>query len=98
MENEFNYIIDSFIESEKETFKLGIINKGIKEDFFNSTKSFIREAKKFNKSLSYMDIGQAMRNVWIVNILQAAFGEKVGLSKAIFGYSMLYPYTDNYLG
>ncbi|MFU7514475.1 hypothetical protein [Clostridium sp. HCS.1] len=96
-ENEFNYIIDSFIESEKETFKLGIINKGIKEDFFNSTKSFIREAKKFNKSLSYMDIGQAMRNVWIVNILQAAFGEKVRLSKAIFGYSMLYPYTDNYL-
>ncbi len=96
-ENEFNYIIDSFIESEKETFNLGIINKGIKDDFFNSTKSFIREAKKFNESLSYIDIGQAMRNVWIVNILQAAFGERVRLSKAIFGYSMLYPYTDNYL-
>ena len=96
-ESEFNYIINSLIESEKETFKLGIINKGIKDDFFNSTKSFIREAKFFNESLSYMDIGQAMRNVWIVNILQASFGEKVKLSKAIFGYSMLYPYTDNYL-
>ncbi|MCF0147316.1 MAG: hypothetical protein HUJ77_02845 [Clostridium sp.] len=96
-ESEFNYIINSLIESEKETFKLGIINKGIKDDFFNSTKSFIREAKFFNESLSYMDIGQAIRNVWIVNILQASFGEKVKLSKAIFGYSMLYPYTDNYL-
>ena len=96
-ESEFNYIINSFIESEKETFKLGIINKGIKDDFFNRTKSFIREAKFFNESLSYMDIGQAIRNVWIVNILQASFGEKVKLSKAIFGYSMLYPYTDNYL-
>ncbi|MDV4150075.1 hypothetical protein R0131_04415 [Clostridium sp. AL.422] len=96
-ENEFNKIIDNFIESEKETFKLGIINKGIKDDFFNSTKSFIKEAKQFDENLSYIDIGQAMRNVWIVNILQAAFGEKVQLSKSIFGYSMLYPYTDNYL-
>lgn len=94
---EFNEIIDNFIESEKETFKLGIINKSIKEDFFNSTKSFIKEAKGFDEKLSYIDIGQAIRNVWIVNILQAAFGEKVQLSKAIYGYSMLYPYTDNYL-
>ena len=96
-EKEFNEIIDNFIESEKETFKLGIINKGIKEDFFNSTKGFIKAAKEFDKDLTYTDIGQAMRNVWIVNILQAAFGEKVKLSKSIFGYSMLYPYTDNYL-
>lgn len=96
-ENEFNKIIDDFIESERETFKLGIINKGIKDDFFNSTKRFIKEAKQFDENLSYSDIGQAMRNVWIINILQAAFGEKVQFSKAIFGYSMLYPYTDNYL-
>lgn len=96
-ENEFNKIIDSFIKSEEETFKLGIINKGIKNDFFNSTKGFIKEAKQFDENLSYSDIGQAMRNVWIINILQATFGEKVHLSKSIFGYSMLYPYTDNYL-
>ena len=96
-ECEFNEIIDNFIESEKETFKLGIINKSIKDDFFNSTKSFIRMAKEFDKNLSYIDIGQATRNVWIVNILQAVFGEKVQMSNAIFGYSMLYPYTDNYL-
>ena len=96
-QNEFDEIIDNFIESEKETFKLGIINKNIKNDFFNSTKRFIKEAKQFDENLSYTDIGQAMRNVWIINILQAVFGEKVQLSKAIFSYSMLYPYTDNYL-
>lgn len=96
-QNEFDEIIDNFIESEKETFKLGIINKNIKNDFFNSTKRFIKEAKQFDENLSYTDIGQAMRNVWIINILQAVFGEKVQLSKAIFSYSMLYTYTDNYL-
>ncbi len=95
--NDFDKIIDDFIESEEDAFKLGIINKNLKNDFFNSTKSFIKEAKKFNKSLSYSDIGQAVRNVWIINILQASFGQKVEFSKAIFGYSMLYPYTDNYL-
>ena len=94
---DFDRIIDNFIESEEDVFKLGIINKNLKDDFFKSTKMFIREAKEFDKNLSYSDIGQAMRNVWIINILQAAFGESVAFSKGIFGYSMLYPYTDNYL-
>ncbi|MCI6693482.1 MULTISPECIES: hypothetical protein [unclassified Clostridium] len=94
---EFNEIIDNYIESEKETFKLGIINKDMKDDFFKSTKNFIKKAKEFEKNLTYKEIGQAMRNIWIVNILQVAFGEKVQLSKGAFGYSMLYPYTDNYL-
>lgn len=30
-------------------------------------------------------------------MLQQAFGEKIKFNNAIFGYSMLYPYTDNYL-
>ena len=38
-----------------------------------------------------------MRNVWIINILQRLKGVDITLSNAIFGYSMLYPYTDNYL-
>lgn len=94
---EINKIIDNFIYSEKDTFKLGILNKEFKENFFDSTKTFIRKAKEFDENLNYADIGQAMRNVWIINLLQASFGEKVEFSKAIFGYSMLYPYTDNYL-
>lgn len=94
---DFDNIIDNFIESEEDIFKLGIVNKNLKDDFFKSTKIFIKEAKEFDENLSYSDIGQAMRNVWIINILQAAFGEKVEFSKGIFGYSMLYPYTDNYL-
>lgn len=75
--NDFDNIIDNFIESEEESFKLGMVNKNLKDDFFKSTKMFIKEAKEFDKNLSYSDIGQAMRNVWIINLLQAAFGEKV---------------------
>lgn len=69
----------------------------LKSDFFKVTKNFVKEAKRFDENISVNDIGQAMRNVWIINILQAINGEKVELSRAVFGYSMLYPYTDNYL-
>lgn len=78
-------------------FKLHYLDKHIREEMIESTKNFISEAKKFDKDISLEDIGQAMRNVWIVNILQAIFYHEVKFTTAIFGYSMLYPYTDNYL-
>ncbi|NEU06551.1 hypothetical protein [Clostridium senegalense] len=73
------------------------IENHIDEKFFESTKFFIENCKSFDDKLTFEDIGQAMRNLWIVNILQKAFGYNVQFTKAIFGYSMLYPYTDNYL-
>ncbi|MDS0526280.1 hypothetical protein NNC19_11365 [Clostridium sp. SHJSY1] len=78
-------------------FKLNFMDKHIREGMIESTKKFISEAKKFDKDMPLEDVGQAMRNVWIVNILQAIFYNEVKFSNAIFGYSMLYPYTDNYL-
>lgn len=78
-------------------FKLENFDENLKERFFKSTENFIKASREFDKKLKLEDIGQAMRNVWIINILQAVMGEEVSLTKAIFGYSMLYPYTDNYL-
>ncbi|MGL5085460.1 MAG: class 1 isoprenoid biosynthesis enzyme [Clostridium sp.] len=91
-----NSYIDKIIEVE-DTFKLGTIDKNMKEQFFRSTKKFINECKNFDEDIDYNDIGQAMRNVWIVNIFQKVMGRDIEFSNAIFGYSMLYPYTDNYL-
>lgn len=91
-----NKYLDKIISTEG-MFKLGIIDKKMKDKFIEATKEFISSSKKFDKNLSYEDIGQAMRNLWIVNMLQQAFGEEIKFTKAIFGYSMLYPYTDNYL-
>jgi len=66
------------------------ISKGI----MDITKSFIIDALK-NESLNFEDIGQAIRNAWIMNILQFMLDIKVEYTPSIFGYSMLYPYTDN---
>ena len=73
------------------------MNERVKEQLLQVSKTFIREARKFDPSLSLSDIGQAMRNVWICAVLQMLFCKEVHDSKAVFGYSMLYPYTDNLL-
>ncbi|MGQ7869307.1 class 1 isoprenoid biosynthesis enzyme [Sunxiuqinia sp. sy24] len=66
-------------------------------EMMNATKAFIKQAKKFDPSLSIQSIFQACRNVWIMTGLQLILGRRVELTPSIFAYSMLYPYTDNFV-
>jgi len=59
------------------------------------SKSFVRRAVAFDPELSFHDIFQACRNVWIMNGLQLVMGIPMQLTDSIFAYSMLYPYSDN---
>jgi hypothetical protein len=59
------------------------------------TRQFVKQARHFDDELSFQDIYQGGRNVWIMNGLQVVLGLPVKLSPSIFAYSMLYPYTDN---
>ncbi|HUJ29644.1 MAG TPA: hypothetical protein VLY23_00055 [Candidatus Acidoferrum sp.] len=56
-----------------------------------------RQARLFDPAVSAADIFQASRNAWTACGLQILMGQKMRLTPAIFAYSMLYPYTDNYL-
>jgi len=56
-----------------------------------------RGARRFDPSISLPDIFQATRNAWTAAALQVLLGREMHLTPAIFAYSMLYPYTDNYL-
>jgi hypothetical protein len=56
-----------------------------------------REARRFDPAVSTTDILQASRNAWTACGLQMLLGQKMRLTPAIFAYSMLYPYTDNYM-
>ena len=58
---------------------------------------FVPAARRFDPAIGGVDIFQALRNVWTMNGMQALLGLPVCLTPAIFAYSMLYPYTDNYL-
>ena len=54
-------------------------------------------ARQFDPSLGMPDIIQACRNAWTACGMQPLLGLRVHLTPAIFGYSMLYPYSDNFL-
>jgi len=65
--------------------------------FFKSSESFLKKVRIYDSEISKEDIGQAFRNVWIMNLLQKSFRIPVVCTDGVFGYSMLYPYTDNYM-
>lgn len=65
--------------------------------FTGTGRELARAARLFDPSMSAADIFQASRNAWTANGLQILLGLPARLTPAIFGYSMLYPCTDNYL-
>lgn len=69
----------------------------LSDSYTEATKKFIETGRRFDPNLSMEDIFQACRNVWIINGIQSMMGLPIELTPSVFAYSMLYPYTDNYL-
>ena len=65
--------------------------------FTETGRALARAARRFDPAIGAADIFQASRNAWTANGLQILLGLPAQLTPAIFGYSMLYPCTDNYL-
>lgn len=65
--------------------------------FQDQMKSMLRMIRSFDPDLSLQDIGQAFRNYLVYAVFRELNGLPQRCTPAIFGYSMLYPYTDNYL-
>lgn len=82
---------------EEKALYLSWLSEEERESFLHITCSFIKDARSFDASMSLENIGQAMRNVWIFMLLEKLFDHPLRYHKAIFAYSMLYPYTDNFL-
>ncbi len=78
-------------------YEESIIDFFIDSGYGNVTEEFIDEVKKFDSQMEVYDIFQAIRNVWIMNSIQILYDIEVKLTPSIFAYSMLYPYSDNYL-
>ena len=65
--------------------------------FSDVSEEFVRKARLFDPGLSGEDIYQAGRNAWTAHGLQWLWGMPVQVTPSIFAYSLLYPYSDNYL-
>lgn len=69
----------------------------IEKGYLNVAEEFIEAAKAEDSQLKNEEIFQAMRNVWIMNSLQIFWGLPLEMTPSVYSYSMLYPYTDNFL-
>ncbi len=58
---------------------------------------FAKWARRFDPELPMTDVEQACRNAWTVCGIQPVVGDRMEMTPAIVGYSLLYPYSDNYL-
>jgi len=65
--------------------------------FFPVGTQLARWARGFDAELSIADTVQASRNAWICCGAQALLGLPMELTPSILAYSLLYPYSDNYL-
>lgn len=84
MQNGDSYFFSGLTEAERKLFQ-------------EITIAFLRDVRSFDRELSLQDTMQALRNIWILAILQCLFQKNIGYHQAMFAYSMLYPYSDNYL-
>ncbi|HEX8713066.1 MAG TPA: hypothetical protein VF730_14400 [Terracidiphilus sp.] len=69
----------------------------ITNDFVALGAEFARQARRFDPQLGMEEIFQACRNGWTAGGLQSLLGAPVAITPSILGYSLLYPYSDNYL-
>ena len=66
-------------------------------NFLKVTSQFFEAARNYDSHLSVEDIYQAYRNVWAMNWIQLVLGKPIELTPSVFAYSLLYPYTDNFI-
>lgn len=65
--------------------------------FYEELEAFLALARSFAPELKMDGIGQAIRNYIVYAMFVELAGGTAGLNPAAFGYSMLYPFTDNYI-
>ena len=67
------------------------------EGFLPIGTEFAQWARRFDPELPMADVVQACRNAWTVCGIQPLVGDRIEMTPAVVGYSLLYPYSDNYL-
>lgn len=96
-ERELEEELWDFLKKEKILF----ITEWIREEklaaFKQETKHFVEQVRGFDQTLNQAQIWQALRNYLIYAILVDLQGEEQNAGEPILAYSLLYPYTDNYI-
>ncbi|CAF1316580.1 unnamed protein product [Rotaria sordida] len=61
------------------------------------TNQFLNRGKEYDSKISYQELYKAGRTVWFMIAFQIQLNLPLILTDSIFGYNMLYPYTDDFI-
>lgn len=89
------YILD--LDGRKLFFDKPFLGFFLEQGYMDSAEDFLEQVRREDSGSEAEEVFQAMRNVWIMNSLQLFWGLPLGVTPSVYAYSMLYPYTDNYL-
>ena len=67
------------------------------QSFGHLTNEFLNKAKRYDSTIDNEELLQANRVVWSMLAFQLQLNLPLVLSDSMFGYNMLYPYTDDLL-
>lgn len=86
-----------FIQREKIIALSEWMRPEVIDEFKREAKHFVNRVKEFDGDLSPAQIWQSMRNYFIYAVIVEVQGENQNARDPILAYSLLYPYTDNYI-
>lgn len=93
--NRFDF--EGFLASEGFLHIEQYMGKELFQDYLINICLFLKRTKEFDSNLSVAQIWQALRNYYIYGMITAMVCEKQTFHEAIMSFSLLYPYTDNYI-
>jgi len=86
-----------FVENENIVHIRKAMNPKLFQAFWRETRHFIQRTRDFDNKLSMENIWQAIRNFFIYAVIVDLQGNEQNCEDPIFSYSLLYPYTDNFI-
>lgn len=94
---EMEDMTEEFLEKEKILGIRQYMSQETFAEFKEETKRFVRQTRSFDPELSAENIWQALRNYFIYAVIADLQGQKQECKEAVLAYSLLYPYTDNFI-
>ncbi|WP_343249108.1 hypothetical protein [Diplocloster hominis] len=78
-------------------FQMGKLPAKVRRQFLEATKEYFRQTRRYDRELRLEELVQGLKNYFVYFMLALAAGEGEWFQRAIWSYSLLYPYTDNFL-
>lgn len=97
LEQELDLDFMDFFKREKILSLSNWMSPELLNSFKRETRHFIDKVRAFDETLNPSQIWQALRNYFIYAMIVDMQGKEQNAANPVLAYSLLYPYTDNYI-